>query len=208
MRAILLDIIVCAGLLGCGTSPPAQFFVLDAIHPIVPPADGVAVPVRVASVRIPPDLDRQEIVRENTATQLTVSNGHRWAAPVGEMTARVLSQDLAQRLVAGMVIFPQESAPARVNDLVVDILQFDRDPSGMVTFDGSWSLVSNASDTRLVSRHIHLREPAHSGSYSEQVRAMSHILAVLADSIVANLPSATAVRRDTAGIAKRTLWSA
>jgi uncharacterized lipoprotein YmbA len=197
MRPILAVVAACAGLVACGTSPPVQYFVLDSVHPVAPVVDGVEVPVRVSVVRIPPDLDRQEMVRESAATELTVSDQHRWGAPLGEMTARVLSQDLAQRLSPGMVVFPQEPAPPRVNNLVINVFQFDRDPSGAVTFDGSWSLVPDTADAPLVRRHVHLRLVTPSGSYGEQVRAMSHILAVLSDSIVANLPSATAAHTPT-----------
>lgn len=194
MKPIIAGLALCMSPLACGTSPPVQYYVLDTAHPVAMPVDVVEIPIRVAIVRIPSDLDRQEMVRESAATQLTVSDQHRWAAPLGEMMTRVLTQDLAERLPRGMVVFPQEPAPTRVNDLVVDALDFGRDSSGVVVFNGSWSLVPTGSDTPLVRRHIMLREPDHSASYSEQVRAMSRILGVLSDTIVANLSSTTASR--------------
>jgi hypothetical protein len=187
-RAVIA-FIACTLLAGCGSSPPVQFFELDAVHPTTAPPHGDSIPIQVIVVHIPPTLDRQEMVRETASTRLAVSDQHRWAAPLGAMATRVLTQDLAERLPAGMVIFPQEPAPPRVDDLVVDILVFDSGPTGSIAFDGSWSLVPNGSDTPLVSRQLHLRHAAAVADYAAQARAMSDVIGTLADSIVAGLPA-------------------
>lgn len=181
-------LIVCALILGCGHSPPAQFFTLSAIAP----ADRVAAPtapIQVAAIHIPPALDRQEIVSESTATQLSISDQHRWGAPLDDMVRRVLTQDLAERLPPGTVIYADEPAPSSTRRLVVDILRFDADPDGAVIFSGSWSLVSSLGDSIIVSRHVRSREAARIRDYRDQAAAMSRLLGVLADSIAATLTS-------------------
>jgi uncharacterized protein len=172
-------------LIGCGSSPPTQFYTLDAVPPrqtpIVRAADAK---VQVAAVHIPGALDRQEMVRESAPGKLDVSDQNRWGAPFGEMTRRVLTQDLVQRLGPAAVILPDEPAP-QADKIVVDILQFGSGPSGLVTFDGSCSLMRGGSDTPLATFHVHLSENAQPDNYRSDAAAMSHILGELADEIAA-----------------------
>ncbi len=183
-------IFVLVVLAGCGSSPATQFFTLDAVRPSAAPAQSAGVPVQVVAVHIPAALDRQEMVRAGAANTLAVSDQHRWSAPLGDLVQRVLTQDLAERLPKGMVVFPEEPAPPAVSELVVDILQFQRDADGNVTFDGSWSLLPSGSDTRNLSRHVHLSEHASGPNYGEQASAMSRILAHVADQVAASVLSA------------------
>lgn len=177
-RAVLAGAILLS-LCGCGSSPKTSFFTLDAV-------DGARVagdkPIQVAAVHIPPDLDRQEIVRERAPGQLDLSNPNRWGAPFDEMVQRTLTQDLARRLPEHDVVFPNEPAAPGTLKLVVDILTFDSDPSGQVTFDGSWALVPQGSDQAIADHHVQLRDTSGNDPAS-QAAAMSKILGSLADQI-------------------------
>ncbi|HEX4192964.1 MAG TPA: PqiC family protein [Stellaceae bacterium] len=182
-------------LAACGSSPKTQFYTLDPVSPLaatqaVPTPVATSVPVQVASVHIPPALDRQEIVRETAPHQLDISDQNRWGGSLDNMVQRVLTQDLAQRLPPSGVVLPQEPAPARHDAIVVDILQFDEDAGGAVVFDGSWSLTASDSDKPLSSRHVRLSAHAASSSYSDQVAAMSKIVGELSDNIARDLASA------------------
>jgi uncharacterized lipoprotein YmbA len=148
--------------------------------------------VQIASVHIPPALDRQEMVRETAPHQLDVSDQNRWGGALDNMIQRVLTQDMAQRLPANEVVLPQEPAPPRHNAIVVDILQFDEDAGGTVVFDGSWSLTASDSDKPLTSRHLRLTARAASNSYSDQVAAMSRVLGELSDNIARDLATTPA----------------
>jgi len=141
-------------------------------------------------VHVPSVLDRQEIVEEGAAGTLSVSDEHRWGAPFGDMVRRVLTQDLAARLPKDMVLFPDQPAPPGANDLVVDILEFERDASGAVVFDGSWSLVQGSSDSTLLAHQVHLRDGGVAPGYKASVAAMSRLLGALADQIVAGISAA------------------
>lgn len=177
-------------LAACGSSPPTRFYTLDP----VPPHASAAVPsaelrVKLAAVHIPPALDRQEMVREQAPDQLAVSDQNRWGAPLGEMIQRVLTQDLTARLGPDRVLLPEEPASDQVDQIVLDILQFDSGPTGSVTFDGSWSLVRSGSDKPLIDCHVHERESAAPGDYASDATAMSRILGRLADKIAGAVAS-------------------
>jgi hypothetical protein len=177
---------VCALPSGCSSSPPARFHALAPVAPEKVPPSVSGAPVRVAPVRTPAVLDRQELVRRTSATGLEVSAVDRWGAPLAEMVREVLTLDLAERLPEGMVVFPDEPAPPEVGAVVVDILRFDRDAAGEVELVASWSLLPGGSAVATTSRQVRLTEPGAEG-YADQARAMSSVLGRLADDIAAAL---------------------
>ncbi len=168
---------------GCGSSPPTHYYTLDP----EPTAARLvaAVPLQVVAVHIAPSLDRQAIVSETAANEIEISDQSRWSAPFDDMVRRVLTQDLAARLPEGMVVLPQQPAPPNVHKVVVDILQFEREATGDVVFDGSWSLLRAGSGASAVTQRVDLSEPAGTG-YAAQAQAMSRILGKIADQIAAS----------------------
>ncbi|HEY6483521.1 MAG TPA: PqiC family protein [Steroidobacteraceae bacterium] len=186
-----------AVLTGCRSSPPVRFYTLDAT---AAEHQSVAVPaaVQVAAVNIPPQLDRQEIVRESAPNTLQLSDRNRWGAPLAGMTRDVLTQDLIRRLPPGQVILPRATAPPGSFEVTVDVLKFGAGPAGVVIFDGGWSLFRLGSDVPLVNRHLNLTE-AGALDYAAQVKAMSTLLGHLADDIVAGVSQATVKSPPKAG---------
>lgn len=177
---------------GCGSSPKTHFFTLDPVNAAQSSARMTGAPVQVVAVHIPAVLDRQQMVRRAGGGALDVSDQNRWSAPLGEMVRRVLTQDLAARLPAGKVIYPQQPAPRNTERIVLDILRFSGDGSGEVTFEASWTLLPSGSDTPLAAHHVRFTQNAGGAGYPGQARAMSAILGQLADHIAAALPAVPA----------------
>ncbi len=177
-------------LASCASSPPSKYYALAAA-----PASGAApqahpqLPVRVVAVHIPPMLDRQEIARPSAGNQLVISSDERWDAPLDEMIQQVLTRDLIARLPAGKVILPGAPAPARVDLIVVNILDFQSDVTGNVVFQGSWSLLAPGSATPALIRDFRYGGNASPGSTADEVQAMSSLLGQLADDIARSLPA-------------------
>ena len=141
-------------------------------------------PIQIAPVHIPAVLERQEIVTARGSSEIILSNRHRWAAPLGEMTRRTLTQDLLQRLQGNEVVLPEQPAPADTREIVVNILNFQSDAAGHVVLQGSWSLLPPGSDTPSQMRNFSLTGQAEATGYAGQVQAMSRLMGRLADDIV------------------------
>jgi len=185
--AILAGVAVsaCAG-------AQTKFYTLDA----APAATLISVdyagpPVRVDAVHIPPSLDRPELVRETSQNRFTVSDNDHWAAPLGELLRRVLTQDLAARLPNGKIIFPDAPKPIGAGGVVVDIL--DITPSaGIVTMDVSWTVLTpsakpaEASRPQVLQHAIRLTTPA-GGGVSSDASELSALTDQLAGRIAASL---------------------
>lgn len=176
---------------GCGTSPPTRFFTLDAAPPAAPVAAAFAIPpVRVDAVHLPPVLDRPELVRETAANEITVSDFAHWSAPLGETARRTLTQDLAARLPAGAVTYPDAPKPADGRGLVVDILFVGHDGDRAV-MDVGWTLTagrpaSGAPPVAYSARTLRVTAPAASGPGAEAAE-LSALLGRLADAMAQDL---------------------
>jgi len=175
----------------CASSPPSRFYSLSAV-----PAGGAAIaaarpalPVRVVAVHIPPMLDRQEIARPSAGDQLVINGEERWDAPLDEMIQQILTRDLLERLPAGEVILPGAPAPAHVDSIIVNILQFQSDVAGSVVFQGSWSLLTPGAANPALIHDFRYNGNASPQSTGEEVQAMSTLLGQLADDIVRSLPA-------------------
>lgn len=180
-----------AVLAGCGSSPPTRFFTLDAAPASAPVAATAAIaPVRVDAVHIPPVLDRPELVRETAANEVTVSDFAHWSAPLGETARRTLTQDLAARLPAGAVTYPDAPKPADGRGLVVDILSVGHDGDHAV-MDVGWTLTagltaSGAPPVAYTARTLRVTAPAAAGPGAQAVE-LSALLSRLADAVAADL---------------------
>ncbi|HEY7889475.1 MAG TPA: PqiC family protein [Steroidobacteraceae bacterium] len=181
----VLPVLLTLTLAACASSPPTRFFALDPVSAAADHAGTARAPVKVDAVHIPPALDRDSIVRGESANQLQISSQDRWAGDLGEMIRRVLTQDLAQRLPSAMVIAPDSPAPPSARGIVVDILTF-QPQAGEVVLDADWTLLQGTQTNAVLRRSAHLTAPAASSAQS-QAAAMSTLLGQLADDMASQM---------------------
>ena len=193
LRARCLALCGLATLLlaGCASSPPSKFYTLTSTpaSAAASSAATAALPIRVASVHIPPMLDRQEIARPSAGNQLEINGQERWDAPLDEMIQQVLTRDLLTRLPAGKVILPSAPAPANLQSIALNVLQFQSDVTGSVVLEGSWSLVPAHATSPILIRDFRYTAAASSHSTADEVSTMSALLGQLADEIASSLPA-------------------
>jgi uncharacterized lipoprotein YmbA len=123
---------------GCGPSPTARFYTLDATatadgHPPVPRA------IVVGPVSIPPAVDRPQLVVVVAPNQVTVDEFNRWAAPLDDSIARAVAGDLATLLGASVAAAPAPGFTA-THRVTLDVQRFDSVPGDAVTVDTLWTV--------------------------------------------------------------------
>ena len=181
--ALALTLAASLATAACGSSPPTRYYVLDAIAPQGARPHPIARPVRVAAVHLPDELDRLEIVSRLGPNRLQLRGQDRWAAPLDDMSRRVLAQDLVERLPPGAVILPRSPAPRDVRQIVVDVQRFAAASDGSARLQGAWSL---QDPNGALARHaFDLQAQTSDASAKGQAAAMSRLLATLADHIAA-----------------------
>jgi uncharacterized lipoprotein YmbA len=168
-------------LAGCAHSPEPTFFALSA-------RPGSAVPSRALKVELrrtglPGYLDRPHIVRRSTAERLELGGDERWGAPLDEMIAATLAEDLSQRLPS-CVIFSDTGAISAAPDVRVEVqlLRFERTADGQAMLLAEVAVHSTSGTPDTVQRFAFNETPA-SGTTSALVTSLSHLLATLADNV-------------------------
>jgi uncharacterized lipoprotein YmbA len=186
LAAPLLALVIL--LAGCGASPPSKFYVLTA-DPVPPRAATATAANTVALGRItlPGALDRPQIARRRGANEIVFSEEERWAGPLDDMMRRVLADDLAARLPAGVMLVESSAKPPPGVTLALDVSRFDADESGNVTLAARWEVLGPNGAPRGAPRESTIVEPG-SGSGAAAVPAtMSRAVAALAARIATGL---------------------
>jgi len=172
---------------GCASSPPMHYYTLTEVPAAarLAVADGTA-PVRLDRVTIPSELDRSQIVRRIDATRLQIIEGDRWAAPLDDTILRVLSDDLAARLPAGLVANPNEpTIGEKRQSLAVDILELFGDATCAVTLRAAWVLKQPGSQSARGTEETRIPAGAACSGAATLPPAMSQALAQLSDRLAA-----------------------
>jgi len=175
-------------LLGCASSPPVDYLDLE----VVPPPSGSATPLagaplEVGRVTLPPELDRDELVRRTGAGRLEIVPSERWAAPLADLVRRTLAFDLAARLPPRQVVLPGEPRPPGPVRIVVVVLRQLATGGDGALLAGRWSIVDGDAGTSLAVHDVELGPADGAASGPGLAHATSVALGELADRISAEL---------------------
>jgi hypothetical protein len=174
-------------LAGCGSSPPSKFYVLTA--DAVPPRAGAAAANTVAlgRVTLPGALDRPQIARRRGANEIVFSEEERWAGPLDDMLRRVLADDLAARLPAGVMLVESSAKPPPGATIALDVSRFDADETGAVTLAARWEAIGRNGAPLGAPRESTIVEPGSGKDAAAVVATMSRAVAALAARIATGL---------------------
>ena len=143
-------------------------------------------PIRIDAVHIPASLDRPELVRDEGGDRFTVSDNDHWAAPVGELLRRVLTQDLAAILPSDKVIFPDAPKPPGAQGLVIDILSITPSAEGIV-MQASWTVLPAPRGAIVHQRTVRLIVPSAGTGVRGNAEELSALAGQLAAAIAQDL---------------------
>jgi uncharacterized lipoprotein YmbA len=179
-------------LAACGHSAPTQFYALDSHGPATPLGlVATADPVRVLAVRVPPELDRLEVVREVAGGTVQVDDLNRWSAPLGDLARKALLEDLADRLPGVDVLPARANASDKMRDLTVEILSLRRQEMGF-ELRALLEVADAATGRNLNSQSVRLFVASSGSDAAAEAKAFSSLLAKLADVISPSLAMPTA----------------
>jgi uncharacterized protein len=187
---IAASALVLASLLpGCGllgpNPEPSRFFTLSALSQPEPsgaklPAASSAISLGVGPVILPGYLDRQEIVVRIAQNQLRLSGRDRWAEPLDENFARVLSQNVATLLRAERIhAYPWPLDRKPLFQVEIDVLGFETDAEHRAQLSTRWMVRNTNRKDGFRYRETRLSRPAQSRSTEALVAALSEALADL-----------------------------
>jgi uncharacterized lipoprotein YmbA len=135
-------------------------------------------------------MDRIEITTEMAPGEFRINDLDHWAAPLGQMVRQALTEDLMVRLPEGRVISPHLPKPQGAIGIDLDIIAFSADAKG-TRLEASWMINPRDSKPRLAPRMLVLKDDTSSPGAVATARALSELLAKLADRISEELAAGT-----------------
>ncbi len=180
---------MAAALAGCA-SVPTQYLTLSSPSPV--PArqslQGQGLPIVVAHVQMPADIDRLYLTTLQGNYRLDVAAHVRWAAPLGGMAQKVLAQDLAGALPDKTVLMPGDPLPNGPYLLVnINVQSFIPSNEGKVFLQADWFI------TRMPDGHLQAQGRSHfyqgniPSNPTAQAAAMSQLLEKLSRELAHHL---------------------
>jgi len=174
---------------GCGTSPDAKFYVLNAIDRDDAPASAAAgehkVSVKVGPVTIPDTLDQSQIVTRSGANVLIVDEYHCWGGDFQNNFQQILGENISILLPTDHVILDQNITFEPVDfQVIVNVRELAGELGGIVTLNADWTVVRQGKEKKVTAKKSLLQEKTDGVEYEHYVAAQSRLLAKLSHEIV------------------------
>ena len=196
---------------GC-TSAPVRYYTLTPPPAKALPASQATLVIDVRVVRIPPQLNRSELMVRTGPTEVTILENERWASPVNneiEDAVRLELQDRLGRMTGWRPAFAKLT-------LDIDVQHLDAELGRYALLAASWSAAFSATGqrstgARAITCTFRSDEKVHAG-YAGMVEGYQREIAALADAIAAMLTSPSSgidasCRQSIEGSADRSAFS-
>lgn len=182
---IVLGLALTSLFCGCGSSPNTNFYTLAAVSGTVRQASLGTIEVRRPGVA--GYLDRTEILEQWDGQRIELAGSAGWAEPIASMIARVLAENLSERL-QGTIVFAATSDLSLQPSIVVELVirKFDLGADGYVHLNVLWSMRGAGQSS---ARTVALQARPAASETGAIVAAMSGLLGQLADEIASALPA-------------------
>jgi uncharacterized lipoprotein YmbA len=182
-----LTLLLLVGLVGCATTPTAQFYALANVE--VKETLGRFDPVlSIGPIDVPEYLDRPQMVTRADGNRLIVDEFNRWGGPLAEEVGRILAGQLATALRSQHVYgYPSRIAADADFRVAIDIRRFDGAPGGDVVLEVAWSVIDERTLTVVEARNAVYREAWSDAGYGAYAATMSRLVGRLGDDLVDTL---------------------
>ncbi|WP_233233901.1 membrane integrity-associated transporter subunit PqiC [Bordetella sp. LUAb4] len=172
VAAVSLSIALSA----CTSTPPAQFYTLNAQTPQANVQATTPMRIVIDSVSVPELVDRPQFVLRTGPAQVRIDEFSRWAEPLKEQIARVLAADLAQSfpgaLVSTSARWDEHGPSYRVS---VEIQTFESVPGNTATIAALWTIRASTSGNANSGRTV-AQKPVSAPNHDALVDAHSQAL--------------------------------
>ncbi len=184
--------LLVSGCLGPGTTRSSQLFVLSAVvDPAAPETENSELRLGIGPVALPERLNRPQIVTRAGEHEVLISEFSRWAEPLDDSFAEVLSENLSRLIPTDRVVVYPWPARTKIDLKVeVEVTRFAGQPGGNVTLAARWRLAQGNGSEVLPRRLSSYSETIAARSTEALVAAMSRALGSLSRDIASAIASA------------------
>jgi uncharacterized lipoprotein YmbA len=180
---------LCVFLLaGCVTRQPDHFYDLNPLPAVIGTSRSQFDRQVTLRVTVPSMLDRAEMVVA-TISGVSVLDHERWAAPLADMISGALSQDIERRR-SDVVVLPRSADKAGIPlfRIAVEIDQVTARMGDHLSIDTHWRVTDVHSGKETLGRDTFVSQQRPQ-NYADVAAALSTCIALLADRLVAEIPT-------------------
>jgi uncharacterized protein len=196
---ILLAGVIAASISGCSYLAKAilapqkdisKFYLLTPTADTAAPATGTAQStsgdfvIGLGPIKIPPYLDRPEIVTRMAPNRLELSKEDRWGESVQNGFTSAMERNLAAQISgAQLIIFPWYNTVHIDMQVQIDVYRFETDSQGTATLSAKWTILDSTGKNILYTVEAHLTQPSKPGDMTEAAAALSRTVGDLSGQI-------------------------
>lgn len=177
-------------------SKPTNFYYLESLGP--PPSGPSDHQARlvIEEVTLPPYLDRFDIVSQQQANRLDVSDVEQWAEPLDDAFARVLRSDLSNLLADKRVLVVPANFTEAEASVFVDVSRFEVvEGEDSAVLEAQWRIVRARDGRELVLERSLQRAAVTGEGYGAITAALNETLHGLSRDISAAMTKQIQQRR-------------
>lgn len=178
-----------AAMLAACASAPVHYYTLVPAADNAPAESAAAAPFQfeLLPVGIPAQNDVPQLVVRQGGQAVSLLNGERWVAPLGDEVRGALSVDLAQRTHAQDISGGVAANGKPVLRIKVDLRRFDSAPGSYALIEATWTIRELGSQAVLACSSRISESPGQ--GYDALVAAHQQALATLAGQIASLAPA-------------------
>jgi uncharacterized lipoprotein YmbA len=129
-------------------------------------------------VRLPPYLDRPEVVTRTAPNQLDLSKTDRWGESLQNNFTSVLSRDLASQIgTQQIVLFPWYNTTHVDLVVQVEVYRFETDSQAIAQLSAKWTVLDSTGKNILYVAESNLTQPSKPGDRADAAAALSRTVA-------------------------------
>ena len=114
-------------------------------------------------IKLPPYLDRPEIVTRMAPNRLELSKEDRWGESVQNGFTRAMERNLAAQTGGAVIVFPWYNTVHIDMQVQIDVYRFETDAQGIATLSAKWTILDSTGKNILYTVESHLTQPSKPG---------------------------------------------
>ena len=134
-------------------------------------------------IKLPPYLDRPEIVTRAAPNRLELSKEDRWGESLQNGFTRAMERDLSAQTGASIIVFPWYNTVHIDMQVQIDVYRFETDAQGIATLSAKWTILDSTGKNILYTVETRFTQPSKPGDNTEAAAALSRTIGDLSSQI-------------------------
>ena len=134
-------------------------------------------------IKLPPYLDRPEVVTRAAPNRLELSKEDRWGESIQNGFSRAMERDLAAQSGVAVIMFPWYNTVHVDMQVQIDVFRFETDANGTATLSAKWTILDSTGKNVLYTVESNLTQPSKPGDNTEAAAALSRTIGDLSGQI-------------------------